>query len=119
MRPMEPRARRRTLGRSRRPTIRREAPMKRLLVLTAAVGGLAFALTASAAPTNATLVIRHQLRGCHTWSLNGGAFKASQAVRVAKGGSIVVTNNDVMFHKLVKLSGPSVTFTLVKTGSAM
>jgi plastocyanin len=93
--------------------------MKRLLVLSAAVGGLVFALTASAAPTNATLVIRHQLRGCHTWSLNGGAFRPSQTVRLAHGGSIVVTDNDVMSHQLVKLSGPAVAYTLVTKGMAM
>jgi len=93
--------------------------MKRLLILTAAVGGLAFALTASAAPTNATLTIRHQLRGCHSWSLNGGAFKPSQTVRLAKGGSIVVTDNDVMSHQLVKVSGPAVSFALVTKGMPM
>jgi hypothetical protein len=93
--------------------------MKRLLILTAAVGGLAFALTASAAPTNATLVIRHQLRGCHTWSLNGGAYQPSQTVRLTKDGSIVVTDNDVMSHQLVKVSGPAVTYKLVAKGMPM
>ena len=93
--------------------------MKRILVLTAVLTGFAVTVAASAAPGGGTLVIRHQARGCHTWSLNGGAFKATQTIHLAGGGSIVVTNNDVMFHKLVKLSGPAMSFTLVKAGSAM
>jgi plastocyanin len=32
-------------------------------------------------------------------------------VKLARGGSIRFTNNDVMPHKLVKLSGKAVTFT--------
>ena len=93
--------------------------MKRILVLTVMLTGLSFAITASAAPGGATLTIRHQVKGCHSWSLNGGAWKTTQAAHVARGGSIVVTNNDVMFHKLVKVSGPAVKYTLLKTGMAM
>jgi hypothetical protein len=93
--------------------------MKRILILIAVLTGLVVTVAAAAAPRTGTLVIRHQLRGCHTWSLNGGAFKADQAVHLAKGGSIVVTNNDVMFHRLVELSGAAVSFSLVKAGSAM
>ena len=36
-----------------------------------------FAGSALASSPQATLTIRHQLRGCHTWSFNGGAYKAS------------------------------------------
>jgi len=94
--------------------------MKRILLLTVLGTALvAFAVPALAAPGGATLVIRHQVRGCHSWSLNGGAWKAAQHLRLAMGGSLVVTNNDVMFHKLVKVSGPAVTFQLLKTGSPM
>jgi len=94
--------------------------MKRTILLTAlGAAVLAIALPASAAPGGASLVIRHQVRGCHSWSLNGGAWKAAQHIRLAMGGSLVVTNNDVMFHKLVKVSGPAVVFQLLKTGSPM
>jgi len=94
--------------------------MKRTILLTAlGAAVLAIALPASAAPGGASLVIRHQVRGCHSWSLNGGAWKATQHIRLARGGSLVVANNDVMFHKLVKVSGPAVTFQLLKTGSPM
>ena len=94
--------------------------MKRTILLTAlGAAVLAIALPASAAPGGASLVIRHQVRGCHSWSLNGGAWKATQHIRLARGGSLVVANNDIMFHKLVKVSGPAVTFQLLKTGSPM
>jgi hypothetical protein len=94
--------------------------MKRILLLTALGTALiAFAVPASAAPGGATLVIRHQVRGCHSWSLNGGAWKATQHLRLARGGSLIVTNNDVMFHKLAKVAGPAVVFKLVKVGSPM
>jgi len=94
--------------------------MKGILLLTVLGTALvAFAVPALAAPGGATLVIRHQVRGCHSWSLNGGAWKATQHIRLARGGSLGVANNDVMFHKLVKVSGPAVTFQLLKTGSPM
>ena len=94
--------------------------MKGILLLTVLGTALvAFAVPALAAPVGATLVIRHQVRGCHSWSLNGGAWKATQHIRLARGGSLVVANNDVMFHKLVKVSGPTVVFQLLTTGSPM
>src|SRR5262245_49900579 len=98
---------------------RKGSSMKRILVLSALVTGLGVALSAAAAPNQASLVIRHQLHGCHAWALNGGAFKVVQAVRITRGGSIVVTNNDVMYHQFVKVSGPAVTYTLLKPGTAM
>jgi hypothetical protein len=94
--------------------------MKRILLLTALGTALiAFAVPASGAPGGATLVIRHQIRGCHSWSLNGGAWKVTQHIKLARGGSIVVTNNDAMFHKIVKMSGPPVLFKLLKVGTPM
>jgi hypothetical protein len=94
--------------------------MKRTILLTAlGAAVLAIALPATAAPGGASLVIRHQVRGCHSWSLNGGAWKAAQHIRLSRGGSLVVTNNDVMFHELIKTSGPAVVFKLVKSGTAM
>ena len=63
------------------------------------------------APKAATLVIRHQKAHCHAWSLNGDAFAAGQFAQLAVGDSIKVTNNDVMPHQLVELSGPAATIT--------
>jgi hypothetical protein len=94
--------------------------MKRTLVVTViGMAFAAFALAASAAPTSATLLIRHEVRGCHAWSLNGGAFGAIRTIHLAKGASLVVTNNDVMPHQLVKTSGPAIQIKLVNAGMGM
>jgi hypothetical protein len=62
--------------------------MKRTILLTAlGAAAVAIALPASAAPGGASLVIRHQIRGCHSWSLSGGAWKTTQHLRLARGGS--------------------------------
>ena len=92
--------------------------MKRFLVLTTMLAGLSFALSASAA-TPTTLVIHHQMKGCHSWSLGGGPMKVVQTLRVARGGSVLITNNDVMFHKLVKISGPASAYKITNYGTAI
>ena len=77
------------------------------LVASLAAGG--FAATTKA-PKSSTIMIRHQLRGCHTWSVNGGAYRATLATSLARGGTITFMNMDVMPHKLVKTSGPAIHF---------
>jgi plastocyanin len=77
------------------------------LIATAAVAALALASVASASTPNTSILIRHQVRGCHAWAVNGSAFKAAQSVKLAHGTVAVVTNNDVMPHRLVQVSGPS------------
>lgn len=93
--------------------------MKRTTVVLAvlATALAAFALVASAAPKSATLVIRHQVHGCHAWSFNGGAYKVVQKIQLARGGSLLVTDNDVMPHQLVKTSGPALVVKLIKPGT--
>ena len=89
--------------------------MKRLIVIVAglalvaslAAGG--FAATAKA-PKSAKIMIRHQMRGCHTWSVNGGVYRATLSMSLARGGTITFTNMDVMPHKLLKTSGPAIHF---------
>jgi len=71
------------------------------LALTAVLAGSALAST-----PKATLTIRHQTRGCHAWSFSNGAYKASLKVRLARGTTLTVTDNDVMPHKLIQLAGP-------------
>jgi plastocyanin len=73
---------------------------------------------APAAPSTskASLVIRHQEHGCHAWSLNGGPYGVQQTVAIRRGGSVRVTNNDVMPHKLVETSGPAVVYTRLAAG---
>jgi hypothetical protein len=93
-------------------------PSTRTLPLLAflALAGMLAAGALSARPSHASLTIRHQLRGCHTWSLNGGPYRARQTVVLHHGGSVTVTNNDVMPHRLVETSGPGVSYTRVSPG---
>jgi hypothetical protein len=79
-----------------------------LLALAAALVLAAAAPSGAAASGHASLLIRHQMKGCHTWSVNGGAFKASQSVVLRRGSWLSVTNNDVMPHTLVLTGGPAV-----------
>jgi plastocyanin len=91
----------------------KESTMKRLtpLVIGAILAAVlaAGALGSASAPRTVSITIRHQVAHCHTWSA-GGAWRASLAVKVARGGTIHFTNNDMMPHKLVKVSGPAVKF---------
>jgi plastocyanin len=89
-----------------------------LIALLALAGTLAAAALATT-PSHASLTIRHQLRGCHAWSVNGGAFGASKSITLRHGGSVTVTNNDVMPHQLIKSSGPAVSYTRVARGGSM
>ncbi len=72
--------------------------------------------SSGASNATATLVIRHQYAHCHTWSLNGGPFKANQAVMLKRGASLTVSNYDVMPHQLVRLVGAPVT---MRNGTTM
>src|SRR5437870_279013 len=90
---------------------KRTTPLLALLVLAGVL-----AAVAPAASSQASLVIRHQTRGCHSWSLNGGAYTPSQTVVLTSSGSVSVTNNDVMPHKLVETSGPAVRYTRLSAG---
>jgi hypothetical protein len=71
------------------------------LVTAAAVVG-----TAAAHASQPTLTIWHQTRGCHAWSFNGGPYKASMKIALARGTTLNVIDNDVMPHKLLQVSGP-------------
>ena len=82
---------------------------------TARGAALAFAalvalVVASAAPAGgtATIVIRHAMRGCHSWAFKSGPFKPSLSVSVSSGTVVRFTNNDVMPHKLIQTAGPKV-----------
>jgi plastocyanin len=89
--------------------------MKRVLIifaglaLVASLTGASFAATTKA-PKSSTIMIRHQMRGCHTWSVNGGAYRATLSTALARVGAITFVDNDVMPHKLVKTSGPAIHF---------
>lgn len=78
------------------------------LVLVAITAAIATA-SAVASPTTSVL-IRHQVQGCHSWSVNGNAFTAAQKIVVRPTTTFTFTNNDVMPHQLIQLSGPKVSF---------
>ncbi len=76
------------------------------LALTTLVA-LALAGSALAAgQKSATLTIRHQMKGCHSWSFDGKSWAATQKLTVARGSTLAVVDNDVMPHKLIQVSGP-------------
>jgi plastocyanin len=88
-------------------------------MLAALVSAGAILATAASASSGSTLVIRHQLKGCHSWSANGDAYKATQAIKLQRGASLSVTNNDVMPHKLIETSGPAVKIMRLSVGMGM
>jgi plastocyanin len=85
--------------------------MRRLLALLAIGAATVSALAASAGatPPPVQVLIRHQVRGCHSWSVNNNAFAATQRLTVAPGTVFTFTDNDLMPHTLILLSGPKVT----------
>src|SRR5436309_13317463 len=99
--------------------------MKRLLIILAGLSvgvgltaGVAMTGTtntqqAAKAPVKSTITIRHQMRGCHAWSVNGNAYLATQKTTLARGGTITFFDNDVMTQKLVKTSGPAIGYSRV------
>jgi plastocyanin len=93
--------------------------MKRFLITVTILGiatalGAGFSSSTSAAtantPRNVKVVIQHQMRGCHAWSVNGSALAVYRSARVATGGSATFTDNDIMPHKLILTRGPAVKF---------
>ena len=62
--------------------------------------------TAAAVPTLA-MQIRHQMKGCHAWSFNGGPYRATQAIQIPVGATLKVVDDDIMPHTLIQTSGPS------------
>ena len=89
--------------------------MKRpVAVLASSVVVGALAAASSAAPQTASLQIQHVVRGCHTWSLNGAPDRVNQMVSLARGGPILITNDDLMVQDLVKTAGPAVVMKLVR-----
>jgi plastocyanin len=90
------------------PIMKRKKRIRRLVAALAAGTAALLVSSASAQGTAATLTIRHQMRGCHTWSFNGGPYRAAQSITLTRGATLVVRNNDVMPHRLVRTSGSAV-----------
>lgn len=93
--------------------------MKRTILGLVAGLALVGAVSVGSAATSGspTLTIQHQVKGCHSWSLNGGKVHVSQIVRLKAGGSLTITNTDVMPHQLMKRTGGPVVIRLVNQGN--
>ena len=89
---------------------------KRVAIITtlaAAAAAVSVSAALAAAAPSAKIVITHQTKGCHSWALNGGAFKPSQQLALRRGGYVTIKNNDVMPHTLIQTAGPKTTIKLV------
>ena len=75
--------------------------IRRLVAVMAAMAGVLLVSSASAHGT-ATVTIQHKVHGCHAWSYNNGAYKATLNVQLRRGELLTIRNNDVMPHKLVR-----------------
>src|SRR5438445_13729703 len=84
---------------------------KKHLRIAALALGVTAAIFVSSASAHApkTVTIRHQLRGCHTWSFANGPFTASLKIRVDRVRAAVSVNNDALPQKLLQFAGPKVT----------
>ena len=76
----------------------------KILIAIAALTITASAL--AAAPRSATLTIRHEMKGCHSWSADGKHWSATQSVRLTAPGTLTIKNHDVMPHTLIQVRGP-------------
>ena len=73
----------------------------------AAAAAPAFA-GSTVAPSSGQLVIRHQMRGCHAGpSTTARSRPLSGSRKLARGGTLTITDTDVMSHTLVEMSGPA------------
>ena len=80
------------------------------IIPTIALGAIVAATAFAATPRHATVTIHHETKGCHAWALGTGAFTAHVNAKLAAGGTITFTDNDVMSHQLIKKSGATVTY---------
>jgi plastocyanin len=74
------------------------------------LGALAMLVVASPASAGGgqTITITHVMRGCHAWDLGHGPMKPTMSVTIKRGTVMRFVNNDVMPHRLIRLSGPKV-----------
>ena len=81
--------------------------IKRSFVLVAAAAVIA--VPSAFAGTSATIMISHQMKGCHMWQLGNANPKVNLAVTVKAGTVLRFVDNDVMPHRLIQQSGPKLT----------
>ena len=84
--------------------------MRRYLFSFAALVLALVVVAPASAKQSVNVTIRHEVKGCHAWSVNGGPFQAAQSLRVKPGAVVTITNTDVMSHQLVQQAGFHVAF---------
>ncbi|TML74479.1 MAG: hypothetical protein E6G13_00590 [Actinobacteria bacterium] len=75
------------------------------VLLAATAGAVVVAGTASAHMPK-TITIRHQMRGCHSWSVANGPWRTGLKLKVDRDTSLFFVNDDVMPHRLIQTAGP-------------
>jgi plastocyanin len=80
--------------------------MKASLALLAVAASAAAFAGQAVAGSNVGITIRHQVVGCHSWAVGNGPYKPTQTLSVMRGTSLTFTDNDVMSHTIIQLSGP-------------
>jgi plastocyanin len=80
------------------------------LIALIALGAVVATSALAASPRHASVTIRHQMMGCHAWSVGNSPYRPHTALKLSTGGSITFTDNDVMSHQLIKKSGAPVVF---------
>lgn len=83
--------------------------MKRPLIILVVVGTAFAGAMGARAGVDTRITIRHEQHGCHTWSVAGGAWRATQSVTIHAGATIEFMNDDLMTHRLTQLAGPRLT----------
>jgi len=72
-----------------------------------ASGQMAGGTASSSAPSAVALTIQHVQTGCHVLAVSGGTPGPDQTVQLASGGTVTITNSDVMPHTLKATGGPT------------
>lgn len=61
----------------------------------------------SSSPSSVALTIEHAQTGCHLLAVSGATPGSDQTVQLAPGGTVTITNSDVMPHVLKATGGPA------------
>ena len=61
----------------------------------------------SSSPSSVALTIEHAQKGCHLLAVSGATPGSDQTVQLAPGGTVTITNSDVMPHVLKATGGPA------------
>lgn len=78
----------------------------RIVLIAGALIAASAALAGTPAAKSASVTIIHVQKGCHVWQSGGKQFPTG-TISIARGGRLVVVNQDTDGQKLVQLGGPA------------